>query len=103
MDEFANKPGSVEEDVNIRIWRFAAVEDSSGLHEEESSAGKPITGPETRNERPTLDYERSAGLPSLPGCMIGDSNNVCFWPPSSWLALDPPRRESHGLGREAEC
>ena len=45
--DFASKPGRLNDVVNIRIWRFAAEEESSGLHEDESSVGKPIREPET--------------------------------------------------------
>lgn len=37
----------MDEAVNIRIWRFAAEGEWSGLHEEKSSAGKPIGDTET--------------------------------------------------------
>ena len=36
----------LDEDVNIRIWRFAAEQELPGLHEEKSSVVKPIRGPE---------------------------------------------------------
>ena len=45
--ELASKPGRRDEDVSIRIWRFAAEGESSGVHEEESRVGKPIRKSET--------------------------------------------------------
>ena len=44
---FASKPGRLDEAVNIRIRRFAAEGESSGLHEEKSGVGKPIRDTET--------------------------------------------------------
>lgn len=32
--EFSSKPRKLDEDVNMRNWRFAADQESSGLHEE---------------------------------------------------------------------
>ena len=34
--------GDMDKDVNIRIWRFAAEEESTAVHEEQSLVGKPI-------------------------------------------------------------
>ena len=45
--EFARKPRRRDEDVSIRIWRFAAEGESSGVHEEQSRVGKPIRNSET--------------------------------------------------------
>ena len=45
--KLASKPGRRDEDVSIRIWRFGAEGESSGVHEEQSRVGKPIRKSET--------------------------------------------------------
>ena len=44
---FARKPGRRDEDVSIRIWRFGAEGEPSGVHERQSHVGKPIKKSET--------------------------------------------------------
>lgn len=50
-----------------------------------------------------LDYQRSAGFPSLPGYVIGDLSCVCLWAPTLDLLFTLLRWESCGVRSEAEC
>lgn len=50
-----------------------------------------------------LDYQRSAGFPSLPGCVIGDLSCVCLWAPTLDLLFTLLRWESCEVRSEAEC
>ena len=82
----------------MRIWRFAAEGEPSGVHKEESRVGKPIRKSETGDEELTLDYQRSAGFPCLSGYVIGDLDCVlssCLGPPTLGLLLTLVREEPY--------